>query len=428
MAAPVVEAVEVLDNTTDADSFATGAITPVAGELVLLFVCAREPNLAVGVPALTNGGTLDLTWSNITPTGTVLLDTSNNDFGVYMWAAIAGATPGSGAVTFDFSAFDGGINVAAHGWMRISGGNVSSIANAVKQAIAGNGGATFGTPGTVTITLGALVSAESLCIGFFNAGSAGGDTISVWSAGSGFTSHGTDNSTSPGNAVILESKVNDTSVDATNNDAASTWIGIAVEVPAAASELSVNLNALVIDLNNPAMGITLGGVSQALAPQVIDIQTPGLGVTLGGVSVALNALAIALSTPGVVASQGGINLALSPAAVTISSPGLGVSLGGVTVALNALAIPLATPGLAIVLGEVSVALSPGVIQILSPGVEIAVPEPQSVLLTAAVITFVAVAPELDPGPGIFDEVLTPDPQWIIDAGAVTWILDEESED
>lgn len=84
--------IETNDNSTDASSFDTGSISPVANRLYLIFVASSHASADPSTPTLSGAG---MTWTQI---ATFALTTKR----VTVFRALS-ASPGSGVVTMDFA-------------------------------------------------------------------------------------------------------------------------------------------------------------------------------------------------------------------------------------------------------------------------------------------------------------------------------------
>lgn len=152
-------------NSGTVSSNTTASISPTGGAL-LIACCGILRNSSI--PSMTVSDTLSGTgsWTQYT------LVTSDNKARASIFVAKAGATPGSGTITFSYT----GSNPSRQAWqvIEITGQDTTT------PVIQNTSGQTSGT--SITVTLGSALTAGNLSFGFINAG----DTASV-TVGSGET-------------------------------------------------------------------------------------------------------------------------------------------------------------------------------------------------------------------------------------------------
>lgn len=230
MGTPTVTHVETAGDTTSATSYtSTASLAPSEGDLCLVFAVGRDPTLAP-VDSIVNNGTLDLTWTHVTITGTTNIDFTTNDVQLDLFAAIAGGTPGSGTVTIDYGAAEDTLNSAAWSIVVVtpSQGAWASVAAALLQAVAASDITLNSSP--LAVTLGALNSADSLNLGFMCTYTAAGTEATIPTVGDGFSSVGSGSTTGPGVAIRTQEDIGVTSITATYSNANAAWACVGLEI------------------------------------------------------------------------------------------------------------------------------------------------------------------------------------------------------
>lgn len=202
-------------SNTDASSYATASITPSADKLILAWVYSIA-SAAPNTPTASGNG---LTW--------VQVATTSDNIGnrrITLFRAM-GASPSSGAVTFDF----GGQTQIGCAWSVVEYDNVdtsgSNGSGAIVQAVADGSGA---NATSFSITLSSFGSTLNATAGGFGIPL---NTSGQPSVGSGFTSTGQRNQDNPNLAIASEFREdNDTSVDMSSGASSVPWAAIAVEL------------------------------------------------------------------------------------------------------------------------------------------------------------------------------------------------------
>lgn len=202
-------------SNTDASSYATASITPSADKLILAWVYSIA-SAAPNTPTASGNG---LTW--------VQVATTSDNIGnrrITLFRAM-GASPSSGAVTFDF----GGQTQIGCAWSVVEYDNVdtsgSNGSGAIVQAVADGSGA---NATSFSITLSSFGSTLNATAGGFGIPL---NTSGQPSVGSGFTSTGQRNQNNPNLAIASEFREdNDTSVDMSSGASSVPWAAIAVEL------------------------------------------------------------------------------------------------------------------------------------------------------------------------------------------------------
>lgn len=95
-------------NNVDANSFTTASVTPTAGALILVAGTSRQAS-GVTAPTFSSSHSLATGWTLVSQHS---YDTAGSSGQIAVWAAIAGATPGSSAITMDF----GGVSQVIAAW------------------------------------------------------------------------------------------------------------------------------------------------------------------------------------------------------------------------------------------------------------------------------------------------------------------------
>lgn len=206
-------------STTNATSFATASVTPTSNALVLLATVATRNSTACAdndVVSVTGNG---LTWANINRQcfSSAVLPVQT----VEIWRTL-GASPSSGAVTFDFS---GNTQINAS-WAVIECTGVDTSGTNGSGAVVQNA-INLTEPGTsLTVTLGAFGDAGNATLGAF-----GNSTNQAITPGTGFTELAEQQNSEGQTLQVQWRNDNDTSVDASWSSVDAG--GVAIEIKAA---------------------------------------------------------------------------------------------------------------------------------------------------------------------------------------------------
>ena len=210
-------------SNTDANSYATASMTPTAGVLVLATITNTITAAAADPPTTPTMTGNSLTWVQVATT--YVQDGVPNNFRITVFRAMGVAT--TGAATIDF----GGVTQTGAQWVISEyAGTVTTGANGA-DAIIQSATNTATNNATLTIPLAAFGSASNATYGgFFN------NVATTITAGTDFVITGGLTGSAINRATAAEWRAdNDTSVDATNANAATEWAGVAIEIGAAAT-------------------------------------------------------------------------------------------------------------------------------------------------------------------------------------------------
>lgn len=208
-------------STTNATSYATASVTPTANALVLLATVATRNSTVCSdndVTSVTGNG---LTWVNINRQcfSSAVLPVQT----VELWRTL-GASPSTGAITFDFS----GTTQLNASWAVIECAGVDTTGTNGSGAIVQHA-INLTEPGTsLTVTLGAFGDAGNATLGAF-----GNATNQAVTPGTGFTELAEQQNSEGQTLQVQWRNNNDTSVDASFSSVDAG--GVAIEIKAAAT-------------------------------------------------------------------------------------------------------------------------------------------------------------------------------------------------
>lgn len=202
-------------DNVDRNSYSTASISPAADNLILAWVytiAASTPN----TPTASGNG---LTWQQVN----TILDTSNGLRRITLFRAM-GASPSSGAVTFDFAGqTQTGCTWSVIQYDDVNTGGTNGSAAIVQSATANP----TGSVSSITVTLGAFSSTANATAGGFGYPLNNGNGTN----GSGFTQTGEIFQGSPNQATYSEFRSdNSTTVDMSIGASSVPMCGIAVEI------------------------------------------------------------------------------------------------------------------------------------------------------------------------------------------------------
>jgi hypothetical protein len=199
-------------------SYSTSSITPGAGRLIIATILTSTAS--ANIPTISGNG---LTWTRLTTVQSSVL----GSWYITTFYAWTGASPSTGAITFDF----GGQSQGATIWSVSEFITVSQTAPIVQVAAHSTGG----SHASEIVTLSAFASASNAAYGFMVWGQGAAVT-----AGSGFSE--LSQSGQALGMVEIEFKVNDNTVDWSFVSASNTSFAIAVEIAAEISSASPSLS------------------------------------------------------------------------------------------------------------------------------------------------------------------------------------------
>lgn len=356
MAIAVVES--LVGSITTGTPVTLASWSPAANELLLVFVASRRTS---GGHTVSGNG---LTWASVA-------DVTNKvgALRISLWRALSSSTPSSGAVSVALAA--GNTTPCVVVALRISGSAAvevtatndgpASADNDMRIDITtvtdGAWAVAFGSHRATTLTVPGDESAIS--INNSAGSSAATTTASVWYdevAAAGAVTLGADNDLS----------------------ASHDWAVIAVSLKPAASNVTVQLDALVVAATLTDFAVAPGGVAIALDALTLLAALTDFAVLPGGVTVALDpltvaavlqtlnfqqalvvalaALSVATSLPPMTVQPGGVTVVLDPLSLAAALQSLTVAPGGVTVGLDALSLAATVQSLTVTPGGVTVTL------------------------------------------------------------------------
>lgn len=220
--AVVVAATSVTSGSsnTDATSYATASITPVANRLYLLAVSAGSPALG-GTPPVPTATGAGLTWVAVNNQDYGLAATTPNRLALLR---ALGTAPTSGAVTISFA----GDTQAGCSWSIVEFTDIDVGGTNGSRAIVQTAKVRANLDGAPVVTLAAFDAVDNATYGCFGTGNS---PAPQWTPGAGFTEiHDVGGE---GGVVLAEfQSTNDTSVDATAAGVTPNTAGIAVEIRA----------------------------------------------------------------------------------------------------------------------------------------------------------------------------------------------------
>lgn len=197
-----------------ASSYNTASISPVANKLVIATVRGLVGSGTVNTPTCSGAS---MTWTLVKTQ-----ISASNLTNITMFRALS-ASPGSGALTFDF----GGQSQNSCAWSITEFTDVNTTGtNGANAVVQNNGDTNTGTQSSLTVTLNSFSSARNATHGVINKG--GNNNPSA--AGDGFTELGIDT-----NTQIIESAFknsNDTTVAWTWSSESATAVAVAIEIAA----------------------------------------------------------------------------------------------------------------------------------------------------------------------------------------------------
>ncbi len=273
-----------LDDTSNTNVYTTASISPTASTLLVVAITGNGSGF--GDPTVTG---LSLTWTRVNSSFTASLYSG-------LYAAKAGASPGSGAVTVDFGA-GSMTGVSAH-VVQFGGVDVSgTTANAFVQSAVNNDSSVT----SITVTLAAFGSGSNPTFGWAGVG----QTTTAITAGSGFTqiSHGTRSSPAYTTTTQFRNS-NDTTVDFDWAPTAGNPRAGAVELRATTVQtISAPARLGVAALQSPTVVGTLAvaparlGTATLPAPSLVPSTPITITARLGGASLLAPTLA-GVAVPG----------------------------------------------------------------------------------------------------------------------------------
>lgn len=204
---------------TDADTYATGSISPSANKLIIACIWAYDAGAALNPAADFTCSGNGLTWTFADGHGT-----TSNRFAVFR--ASSASAPSAEAVTFANLNSSGTSDGAV--WLVFEIDNVDiGTTDGVVQAVSGGG-----TADTLEVTLAAFASANNGTVGVFGSYDNAGGVLS-FTEGTGFA-HKTQQSQAAGGDTIANfyeyRQDNDTTVDVSVSAANDRLVGVAMEI------------------------------------------------------------------------------------------------------------------------------------------------------------------------------------------------------
>jgi hypothetical protein len=207
------------------DSHNTASISPGANKLILVFI--RVGSDSVTIDSVTGNG---ITYAE------VVFDAEPGGNSIACYRGMS-SSPTTGAITIDFS------GSAIGAWSVVEFDNVDTTGVNGANAVVQNATNVDTSATSLTVTLGAFSSADNATAGMIYYAASALNTLSV---GSGFTELGNVSQSGIGGIISEWKDTNDTTVDASQDGAATYMMGVAVEIKFSTGVVGNNLLAQMI--------------------------------------------------------------------------------------------------------------------------------------------------------------------------------------